>query len=125
MITKREFFIDGKWVAPAVPKSLDVIDPATEEACAVISLGSPADVDRAVAAARRAFPKWSATPLAERVERLRELRPRAEHELQAYRAAREARMRPHAVPGRRHGTHPLRARPVTRKPRWHHNGLWH
>ena len=64
-------------------------------------------------------------PLAERVERLRELRPRAEHELQAYRAAREARMRPHAVPGRRHGTHPLRARPVTRKPRWHHNGLWH
>ena len=56
MITKREFYIDGKWVAPLVAKDCAVIDPSTEEACAVISLGSEADTDRAVAAAKAAFP---------------------------------------------------------------------
>lgn len=66
MITKREFYIDGKWVAPLVPKDCNVIDPSTEEACAVISLGSEADTDRAVAAAKAAFPAWAATPPAER-----------------------------------------------------------
>ncbi len=73
MIEKREFYIDGKWVAPAVPNDLAVIDPATEEPCAVISNGSAADVDRAVAAATRAFGPWSATPLAERVAMLNKL----------------------------------------------------
>ena len=84
MITKREFYIDGKWVAPAVARDLEVIDPATEEACAVISLGSPADVDRAVSAARRAFASWSATPLAERVallEKLLEIMKRRNQEM--------------------------------------------
>lgn len=66
MITKREFYIDGKWVAPLVPKDCNVIDPSTEEVCAVISLGSEADTDRAVAAAKAAFPAWAATPPAER-----------------------------------------------------------
>ncbi len=66
MITKREFYIEGKWVAPLVPKDCAVIDPSTEEPCAVISLGSEADTDRAVAAAKAAFPAWAATDPAQR-----------------------------------------------------------
>ncbi len=66
MIEKRAFYIDGSWVAPAEPHDLPVIDPATEEPCAVISLGGQADTDAAVAAATRAFPGWAATPPAER-----------------------------------------------------------
>ncbi len=73
MIEQRDFYIDGKWVRPVAPHDFPVIDPATEEPCAVISLGSPADVDRAVAAARRAFPAWSASPLADRVKLLENL----------------------------------------------------
>ena len=61
MITKREFYIDGKWVTPLDAKECPVIDPSTEESCAVISLGSEADTDRAVAAAKAAFPGWAAT----------------------------------------------------------------
>lgn len=66
MIVKREFYIDGKWVAPLVPKDCPVIDPSTEDVCAVISLGSEADTDRAVAAAKVAFPGWAATDPAQR-----------------------------------------------------------
>ncbi|MGM3099371.1 aldehyde dehydrogenase family protein, partial [Bacillus cereus group sp. BC327] len=58
--------IDGKWVAPLVAKDCLVIDPSTEEPCAVISLGSEADTDRAVAAAKAAFPGWAATDPMER-----------------------------------------------------------
>ena len=65
-ILRTEFYIDGAWVAPATPRTLEVIDPSDESVAAVISLGSAADVDRAVVAARRAFPAWAATPLAER-----------------------------------------------------------
>ncbi len=66
MIDKRQFYIDGRWVSPAKSNDFEVIDPATEEACAVISLGSATDVDKAVAAARAAFEDWAATPHAER-----------------------------------------------------------
>jgi len=66
MITKREFYINGAWVAPLTPRDCPVIDPSTEEVCAVISLGSAADADAAVAAAKAAFPAWAATPPAER-----------------------------------------------------------
>jgi aldehyde dehydrogenase (NAD+) len=62
-----KFYIDGAWVAPLEPKPFDVIDPATEEPFARISLGSAKDVDRAVAAARRAFETWSQTTRAERL----------------------------------------------------------
>ena len=56
MTEHLEFYIDGRWVPPAgQAKTLDVIDPATEQPFARISVGSAADVDRAVAAARRAF----------------------------------------------------------------------
>ena len=66
MIEQRRFYIDGAWVDPATPNDLAVFDPATEEVCATISLGSAADLDRAVAAARAAFAGWAATPRAER-----------------------------------------------------------
>ncbi|MCX7643857.1 MAG: aldehyde dehydrogenase family protein [Rhodobacteraceae bacterium] len=67
MIERREFYIDGAWVTPAAPRDLEVIDPSTEEPCAVISLGGQADTDAAVAAARRAFDGWAFdTPPAER-----------------------------------------------------------
>ena len=48
-----QFYIDGAWVDPIVPKTLDVIDPSTEQPFAKISVGAKADVDRAVAAAKR------------------------------------------------------------------------
>ena len=66
MIERREFYINGQWMAPVAPRDCAVIDPSTEEACAVISLGSAADADRAVAAAKAAFPAWAATPPAVR-----------------------------------------------------------
>ena len=68
MIEKRDFYINGAWVKPIEARDLSVIDPSTEEPCAVISLGSAADADRAVAAARAAFPAWAATPPARRRE---------------------------------------------------------
>jgi len=67
MIEKRQFYIDGAWVDPKEGRDLNVIDPSTEEPCAVISLGGQADVDAAVAAAKRAFPAWMATPPADRI----------------------------------------------------------
>ncbi len=62
-----KFFIDGQWVDPMVPATLDVIDPSTEEAYTKISVGTKADVDRAVAAAKAAFPAFSQTSKAERL----------------------------------------------------------
>jgi len=67
MENKLDFYIDGKWVKPATSKTLDVINPANEEAYARISLGSKADVDKAVAAARRAFETFSKTSREERL----------------------------------------------------------
>ncbi len=62
-----KFYIDGQWVAPAREKTLDVINPATEAVAGRISLGGQADVDRAVAAAKRAFESFSQTTREERV----------------------------------------------------------
>jgi len=73
MLRKTDFYIDGKWVAPAVAHDLDVINPADETAFAVISLGSEADVDKAVAAAKKAFKTWSRTSREERVDYLEKL----------------------------------------------------
>ncbi len=57
----RQFYIDGKWVNPARAHDFEVINPATEEPIATISLGSAADVDKAVAAAKKAFESYSET----------------------------------------------------------------
>jgi aldehyde dehydrogenase (NAD+) len=64
------FYIGGKWLEPAQPKTLEVINPATEAVCGHISLGSAADVDRAVKAAREAFKSFSQTSRKERIELL-------------------------------------------------------
>ncbi|NIA28120.1 MAG: aldehyde dehydrogenase family protein [Desulfobulbaceae bacterium] len=65
-----QFYIDGKWVDPVRPNTLDVINPATEEVCGHISLGSAADVDLAVAAAKRAFESFSQTTREQRIDLL-------------------------------------------------------
>ena len=62
-----KFYIDGQWIDPATPKTLDVVNPATEEVCGRISAGSAADVDRAVAAARKAFKTYRKTSREERL----------------------------------------------------------
>ena len=66
----RQFYIDGKWVDPIQVHDFTVVNPATEEPIAAISLGTAADVDRAVAAAKRAFEAYSETSLDARVELL-------------------------------------------------------
>ncbi len=73
MIRKTDFYIDGQWVAPLAPHDFDVINPADEQAYAVISLGSPADVDKAVAAARKAFETYSQTSREHRLALLEKL----------------------------------------------------
>ncbi len=67
----KHFYIDGNWVEPIEPALLDVIDPSTEEAYVQISVGSAADVDRAVAAAKAAFPAFARTSRKESLDLLR------------------------------------------------------
>ena len=62
------FYIGGRWAAPAEPRTMDVVNPATEQVCGTVAVGSAADVDRAVAAAREAFAAWSATSSKDRIE---------------------------------------------------------
>lgn len=68
-----KFYIDGAWVDPISPATLDVINPATEQAYTKISLGTAKDVDRAVAAATAAFPTFSRTSREERLALLRRI----------------------------------------------------
>ncbi|MDD2706255.1 MAG: aldehyde dehydrogenase family protein, partial [Acidocella sp.] len=68
-----QFYIDGAWVDPVTPRTVGVIDPSTEQPFTEISLGSKADVDKAVAAARAAFPAFSQTTRAERLALLRRI----------------------------------------------------
>ena len=67
MQSLRNFYINGAWVAPAEANDFDVMNPSTEEVCAVISLGAQADTDAAVAAANAAFPAWSMSSKEERI----------------------------------------------------------
>ena len=73
MLRKTDFYIDGKWIAPIVAKELEVINPADEQAFATISLGSAADVDKAVIAARNAFTTWSVSTREDRLAWLERL----------------------------------------------------
>ena len=73
MLEKLQFYIDGLWVDPAEPRTMDVVNPATEEVYGRISIGSAADVDRAVAAASRAFETFSITSRQERIELLQSI----------------------------------------------------
>lgn len=65
-----KFYIDGQWVDPVELKKLDVENPATEQPCGTIAIGSAADVDKAVKAARRAFASWSESSREQRLELL-------------------------------------------------------
>ena len=73
MIEKRQFYINGAWVNPGDAQDHKVIDPSTEEACAVISLGGQADTDAAVAAAKAAFPAWKQTAKEDRLALIEKL----------------------------------------------------
>jgi len=69
----RQFYIDGRWVNPIQTHDFPVINPATEEPFARISLGTAVDVDQAVAAAKRAFESYSETTVTERLALLRRI----------------------------------------------------
>jgi aldehyde dehydrogenase (NAD+) len=68
-----QFYIDGKWIDPVVPNPLDVINPATEEVCGRISLGSAKDVDKAVAAACKAQDSFASTSRQQRIDLLQSI----------------------------------------------------
>jgi aldehyde dehydrogenase (NAD+) len=70
MVNRLKFYIDGAWVDPAAMKTVPVVNPATEETLYDIAVGSKADVDKAVAAARKAFETFSVTTREQRVELL-------------------------------------------------------
>jgi aldehyde dehydrogenase (NAD+) len=67
MFEYTNFYINGKWVQPEVENTVEVINPATEQPMGIISLGSKADVDKAVAAAKAAFPSYSQTSKDQRI----------------------------------------------------------
>ena len=73
MLDKRKFYINGEWVAPLAANDLEVLNPATEKPVAVISMGTAADIDRAVAAAKKAFVSYSRTSVEERLAPLEKL----------------------------------------------------
>src|SRR5436189_6179571 len=89
--TKREVeirtlrnFVGGRWVEPEATERLDVTNPATGDVLAEVPLSGATDVDRAVAAAREAFPAWRATPPLERARvcfRLKEVVERRKDDL--------------------------------------------
>ena len=73
MSDKKKFYINGKWVSPKSDKSIKVINPATEDVCAEISLGSKEDVNDAVLSAKEAFKTWAFSSKKERLEPLEKL----------------------------------------------------
>ena len=73
MENKKNFYIDGKWVSPKSKEEIKVINPATEENCAVISLGNKEDVDMAVRSAKKAYESWSFSTKDERIKLLEKL----------------------------------------------------
>ena len=73
MLDKKKFYINGQWVDPIKNRDCEVIDPSTEESCAVISLGNKEDVNKAVSSAKNAFEKWASIPKEERIKLLENL----------------------------------------------------
>ena len=73
MKDKKNFYIDGKWVTPKSKEEIKVINPATEENCAIISLGNKEDVDLAVSSAKKAYSSWSFSTKEERIKLLEKL----------------------------------------------------
>ena len=73
MHTRGELYIGGQWVEPLGEGTIEVVNPSNEQMIGSVPVGSAADVDAAVAAARAAFPSWSQTPKEERAEFLNRL----------------------------------------------------
>ena len=73
MLDKRKFFINGKWIEPAKKNDFEVINPSNEEVCAIISLGSKEDVDKATKSAKIAFESWKETSKEDRIKLLEKL----------------------------------------------------
>ena len=73
MENKKKFYINGQWVDPNSKEEIKVIDPATEENCAVISLGNKDDVNSAVSAAKEAYSSWAFSKKDERIKLLEKL----------------------------------------------------
>ena len=73
MLDKKNFYINGQWVAPKNAKDIEVIDPSTEKSCAIISLGGSDDINAAVTSAKKAFESWGFTTRNQRVELLEKL----------------------------------------------------
>ena len=67
MLEKRNFYINGKWVKPKNQKDIEVINPATEKSCAIISSGGKEDINDAVIAAKQAFKTWGFSTKEDRI----------------------------------------------------------
>lgn len=87
-----KFYIDGQWVEPSNLRTVDVINPATEEADGIVALGNEEDVNRAVAAARRAFDSWSRTSREDRIALLERIAAEGEKRAADLAAAMTAEM---------------------------------
>ena len=73
MLDKKNFYINGQWIKPNSSDEIKVIDPATEDNCAVITLGNKDDVDMAVNAAKNAYESWAFSSKDERIGLLEKL----------------------------------------------------
>ena len=65
-VASYQMYIDGKWVNAKSGKTMEVYDPATEDAIASVPAGGPADIDLAAWAAARAFQSWKTVTAQER-----------------------------------------------------------
>jgi len=72
-VSNNQLYINGEWIDSTGNETTDVINPATEEVFDSVQVGTDEDVDKAVAAAKDAFPAWNKTPVAERIEYLEKL----------------------------------------------------
>ena len=73
MEDKKKFYIDGKWQLPKSRNEIEIINPATEEKTAVITLGNEEDVDNAVMSAKKAYQSWAFSQKEERIKLLEKL----------------------------------------------------
>ena len=73
MENKKNFYIEGKWQEPQSTQEIKVINPATEENSAVITLGNKDDVNRAVSSAKKAYETWAFSLKEERIKLLEKL----------------------------------------------------
>ena len=69
-----KFYINGEWVSPTKDETIDIINPSDESVVGTLNVGSKADIDKAVEAAKSAFSNYARTSVAERLELLKEIR---------------------------------------------------